>query len=191
MKVLRNYLFLFIFITTACSEVEIKTANGFELVKLPDSTYVFLNKNSSLTYNENFNDRQVKLEGEAFFDVTKGEDPFIVKTSLSEITVLGTTFSVRSTDNDLKVQVKKGTVEVKAKDQVEKLQPGQQVSIANNKLKKSKADLDYEVWLSAMHIELHKLGKEFRRGAKAFRKDSRRIGNALKKEAQKLKKDLK
>lgn len=194
MKNIHNYIFIFLLllIATACSDVKIETADSYELVELPDNSYVFLNKNSYLAYDENFNNRYVKLEGEAYFDVTEGETAFIVNTSMGEIKVLGTEFSVRSTNNDLKVQVKKGTVEVKAKDQVEKLDRGQQASINknSNKFKKAKADVDYEVWLSDMHIELNKLGKEFRRGARILGKESKKVTKDLKKETGKLKKSL-
>ena len=41
--------------------------------RLPDGSRVWLNENSSLTFDTNFLDRTVVLEGEAFFDVTKME----------------------------------------------------------------------------------------------------------------------
>ena len=56
---------------------------------LPDGTIGWLNSNSSVKYNGNFNsDRQVTLKGEAFFDVFKDKKrPFIVNTN--EVTVKG------------------------------------------------------------------------------------------------------
>ena len=44
-----------------------------KIVILPDSTHVWLNKSSFLSYPENFgaNERKVTLEGEAYFEVAK------------------------------------------------------------------------------------------------------------------------
>lgn len=64
---------------------------------LPDSTQVFLNMGSRLYYSSRFNGktRQVRLEGEGFFNVTKDASrPFIVKASDLDIQVLGTEFTV-------------------------------------------------------------------------------------------------
>jgi transmembrane sensor len=67
---------------------------------LPDGSTVWLNSDSKLTYNNNFNSgvtREVNLEGEAFFDVSKNcRHPFIVHTSGIDIHVLGTAFDVKS-----------------------------------------------------------------------------------------------
>ena len=68
-------------------------------VTLPDETRVWLNSNSTLSYPESFRrkNREVKLEGEAFFDVTSDkEHPFIVQTKDCRIKVLGTQFDVEA-----------------------------------------------------------------------------------------------
>ena len=68
-------------------------------VILPDETKVWLNSNSTLSYPESFRRkyREVKLEGEAFFDVTSDkEHPFIVQTKDCRIKVLGTQFDVEA-----------------------------------------------------------------------------------------------
>lgn len=52
-----------------------------KVIQLPDGSQVFLNKNTALTYPEKFrrNNRQVKLTGEGFFEVTKNpHKPFVV-----------------------------------------------------------------------------------------------------------------
>lgn len=66
-------------------------------ITLPDGTIVHLNSESKLTYTPEFNGklREVSLEGEAFFEVTPNkEKPFIVKTSVFDVEVLGTSFNV-------------------------------------------------------------------------------------------------
>jgi transmembrane sensor len=68
-------------------------------VVLPDGSEVWLNRNSRLTYQGDFNkeNRLVKLEGEAFFDVTKNpQEPFVVQTGKAQIKVLGTSFNVEA-----------------------------------------------------------------------------------------------
>ncbi|MBK9014040.1 MAG: FecR domain-containing protein [Saprospiraceae bacterium] len=68
-------------------------------LELADGSKVWLNAQSSLqffTENEG-KDRRVELTGEAFFEVAKNpQRPFVVKTNLGEVTVLGTSFNVRS-----------------------------------------------------------------------------------------------
>jgi len=68
-------------------------------VILPDSTKVWLNSASKLTYSNFGTDgtRTVHLEGEGFFSVTKdSKHPFIVVTKDYKVKVLGTKFNVRS-----------------------------------------------------------------------------------------------
>ncbi len=82
-------------------------------VKLPDDSRVKLNAGSSIIYEENwFNThRKVKLKGEAFFQVTKG-NTFRVVTKEGIITVLGTSFNVKSRDEKLDVICYSGKVKV-------------------------------------------------------------------------------
>ena len=74
---------------------------------LPDGTTGWLNSNSSVKYNGNFNtDRQVTLNGEAFFDVFKDKKrPFIVNTNEVNVKVLGTRFNIASYENEKNVEV--------------------------------------------------------------------------------------
>ena len=70
---------------------------GEFFVCLSDGTKVWLNADSELKYPVQFvgETREVSVKGEAYFEVTKQEGkPFIVKTSLGNITVLGTQFNV-------------------------------------------------------------------------------------------------
>ncbi|HBB50277.1 MULTISPECIES: FecR family protein [Barnesiella] len=70
---------------------------------LPDGSKVHLNGGSKLSYNAAYNGRlrEVSLEGEAFFDVKQDkEKPFIVKTSVFDVEVLGTSFNVSAYDDE-------------------------------------------------------------------------------------------
>jgi len=71
-------------------------------VTLPDSTKVWLNAGSRIEYPEVFDAaaRQVKLCGEAYFDVTRrAKQPFYVLTEKIQIQVLGTRFTVSDYQN--------------------------------------------------------------------------------------------
>lgn len=64
---------------------------------LPDGSLVLLNENSRLTYAKDFSVREVRLEGEAFFEVTKQNgQSFEIKTQTTKTRVLGTSFNVRA-----------------------------------------------------------------------------------------------
>lgn len=76
--------------------------------KLSDGTMVNLNANSKLIYPKKFDgkNREVYLEGEGFFDVTENaQKPFIVTTGDIQTRVLGTTFNVKASSNQDRVQV--------------------------------------------------------------------------------------
>ncbi|GAA4312403.1 FecR domain-containing protein [Mucilaginibacter gynuensis] len=84
-------------------------------IKLSDSSTVTLNAASKLKYPEHFDGktREVYLEGEAFFDVAHDPaHPFIVHTSKIKVSVLGTSFNVRSYGGDKKVTVAVATGKV-------------------------------------------------------------------------------
>lgn len=88
---------------------------------LPDGTSVTLNGSSKLSYNTDFNEkvREVNLEGEAYFDVTKDtKHPFIVHTSSIDIEVLGTLFNVKSylQDSTIEATLLRGSIEVYNKE---------------------------------------------------------------------------
>ncbi|MEP0366854.1 MAG: FecR family protein [Cyclobacteriaceae bacterium] len=101
--------------------LEKKTTYGQKLTfSLPDGTLVKLNAGSKLIYPESFgvNTRNVELEGEAFFDVTRDtKHPFVINTKEIAVQVLGTSFEVSSyPDNaEKQVAVRSGKVMVKEK----------------------------------------------------------------------------
>lgn len=66
---------------------------------LEDGTVITLNKNSRLSYSDKYgkDSRNVKLEGEAYFEVAKDSNkPFQVEMNGASITVLGTHFNVKA-----------------------------------------------------------------------------------------------
>lgn len=107
-------------IKTGIQQVYVKPGSKTKII-LPDGTVVRLNGSSKLTYNNAFNNnvREVALEGEAYFDVTKDSNhPFIVHTSNIDIKVLGTLFNVKSygEDQTIETTLLKGSIEVYDKD---------------------------------------------------------------------------
>lgn len=71
---------------------------------LDDGTKVWLNANTTLSYPENFEGkkRQVKLSGEAYFEVARDTNrPFMIDAGKTAIKVLGTSFNVRAHPDSL------------------------------------------------------------------------------------------
>lgn len=79
--------------------------------QLPDGSTVELNASTHLSYHPYwwFISREVKLEGEAFFQVEKGKK-FKVQSSLATTEVLGTTFNVFARGEDYVVTCHTGSV---------------------------------------------------------------------------------
>lgn len=105
------------------------------IIELPDASTVDLNANSILTFNESNWDknREVQLNGEAFFKVAKGQK-FDVITSDGKISVLGTQFNVKQRESNFKVTCYEGLVGVTYKNKTVKLKPGYTFQIIDGKL---------------------------------------------------------
>ncbi|MCR6719702.1 MAG: FecR domain-containing protein [Chitinophagaceae bacterium] len=108
-------------------------------VQLPDGTQVWLNADSRITYNEEFQGRirEVNLVGEAYFDVVRDEErPFVIHTNVIDIKVLGTAFNVRSyaDEKNTETSLVRGSVEVTIRNHPEKkftLKPNDKLIINN------------------------------------------------------------
>lgn len=90
-------------------------------ITLPDGSLVWVNSGSKLSYASNFNgkNREVFLNGEAYFEVTKNASkPFVVHTSGIDIRVLGTAFNVKAFDVEPTIEATliHGSIEVLKKD---------------------------------------------------------------------------
>lgn len=73
---------------------------------LPDSSKVWLNKNSELSYSDNFAERIVTITGEAYFEVKKANNkPFTILSGSSKTVVLGTSFIVKNIKETRDVEV--------------------------------------------------------------------------------------
>jgi ferric-dicitrate binding protein FerR (iron transport regulator) len=109
-------------------------------VLLPDSSVVYLNSGSKLTYSTEFRQqsRKVILEGEAFFSVTRDEKrPFRVKTKDMEIEVLGTKFNVKAYPNEdiVSTTLVEGSVHVFSQQQDAVIKPFEKIVLDKSSMK--------------------------------------------------------
>lgn len=93
-------------------ELANQTSETIHLV-LEDGTRVYLAPGASLSYNVTTlpESREVRLSGDAYFDVMRNEDkPFFVRTGNIGVKVLGTAFSVSSSPDVSQVVLERGMV---------------------------------------------------------------------------------
>ena len=111
-------------------------------IKLADNSVVYLGAGSKLIYPAQFtgNSREITLQGEAFFEVTKNpKKPFVIHTGNIRTWVLGTSFRVNAfADKPLFVEVATGKVRVdqrhaKGKTSLAVLTPGERLNWDNHK----------------------------------------------------------
>lgn len=147
---------------TSPKQVEQTLSNGYcvvstpaattTLVTLSDGTRVMLNANSTLEYPASFDDaevREVRLKGEAHFEVTKNPHrPFVVRAGEMQTQVLGTIFDVKAYRKDApKVTLMQGKVKVSNADTEVEMRPGQTATLQSDKIVVSKASPSASDWL--------------------------------------------
>ena len=115
------------------SSVELQSEDSPIEVPLLDGTQITLNKNTALDYSQKLfaSQRKVNLKsGEAFFDVERNENkPFIIQNEKVQITVLGTSFHVKTSLNTTEVIVVSGSVQVEIDGKKEVLKPDEKLSV--------------------------------------------------------------
>lgn len=108
--------------------VTVHTLTGeSKLVQLPDGTKIWLNPSSSLEYPLVFSNekREVRLSGEAFFEVARNPDlPFIIHSGMLQTKVLGTSFNIQAYDNqeNIAITVVTGKVKVSNNKKVDNIE---------------------------------------------------------------------
>ncbi|MCI1778859.1 MAG: DUF4974 domain-containing protein [Bacteroidales bacterium] len=101
------------------SNIVVEAPRGSRVkLHLPDSTLIWLNAGSSLSYSQGFGirDRKVELEGEGYFEVAHNKKmPFLVRSRNIEIKVLGTRFDFRDykEDTEAAVTLMQGSISLK------------------------------------------------------------------------------
>lgn len=144
------------------NEIKIPYGKTF-VITLSDGTEVSMNAGSSLKYPVQFikgHNREVVLEGEAFFDVTKDKKhPFIVKTRGVNVKVLGTKFNVSSykEDADVNTVLVEGSVSLSSKttpNENAMLVPGEKGTWNTNKKAIAVEKVDTRIYTEWMTGEL-------------------------------------
>ena len=124
---------------------------------LPDNSKVILNSASTITYKKNFDvdHRILHLEGEAYFEVKNLTSSFIVSTQYGDVTVLGTTFNVKSRDDEFEVGVNTGEVKVSNKKSFLRLSAQQCIMNKTDFNMKNIIDIAYDKYPGWINQELH------------------------------------
>ncbi len=108
---------------------------------LSDGTRVWLNSNTTFAFPGHFtaNTREVKLDGEGYFDVAKNEaQPFVVHSGRYDVKVLGTEFNVTSyaANREFETSLLSGSVELRKEGSAEVLvlRPNERAYVRNDQL---------------------------------------------------------
>ena len=122
--------------------IEIRTNPGMiTSTILPDGTHVILNSNSTIVYPSHFDEksRNVQLNGEAYFEVTKNSrQPFMVRTPQKAVVkVYGTQFNVESYSDDstFATALMEGAVKITAGNYQCQLKPNQMAYLKDGEIK--------------------------------------------------------
>jgi ferric-dicitrate binding protein FerR (iron transport regulator) len=122
---------------------------------LPDGTKVWLNAGSKLSYPVLFSDkyREVKLSGEAYFEVKKDKNwPFVVNSENMNIVVTGTTLNCNAypENNQIQTVLVEGAVTVmnQSATETEIIAPGELAVFDRNSQKIAKTKVDLEKYIA-------------------------------------------
>lgn len=129
-------VFSILFLINQLNYEKLITSKNNLTFQLPDQSEVVLNTNSKIRYKKyNWNNNRIlKLEGEAFFKVKKGQ-LFSVETNLGTVEVLGTQFNVKAINNKFEVRCFEGKVRVKKGKNSHILTQKMAISFNNKKTK--------------------------------------------------------
>ncbi|PRD52608.1 FecR family protein [Sphingobacterium gobiense] len=134
--------------TGAQQSVQVKTPLGGQYqLMLADGSQVWLNAGSELTYNTGFgtDNRALRLEGEAYFDVVKNPDlPFTVEINGQQVEVLGTAFNISAYTEEpmVKTTLQRGSLAVANDSQKLILKPNQQAILDKDAQKIATRDVN-------------------------------------------------
>lgn len=128
--VVAGYLYFNSLATTISTEIAEK-----QNFLLPDNSEVALNANSTIVYSKSDwkAKRELTLNGEAYFKVTKG-NTFSVNTPLGVVTVLGTQFNVFARNDLFYINCYEGLVSVTFNDTLIELPAGSMLKVENGSI---------------------------------------------------------
>ncbi|MEL6590304.1 MAG: FecR domain-containing protein, partial [Bacteroidota bacterium] len=114
-----------------------------QTIQLADGSVVKLNANSNLRYAKD-QEREIWLEGEAFFEVSKQNgQSFVVHTNKGDVQVLGTQFNVLEREERFAVTLMEGKVAFKQRQKAPiAMRPGQQIYLIGGDIQRKLVDLE-------------------------------------------------
>ncbi|MBI4418005.1 MAG: FecR domain-containing protein [Ignavibacteriales bacterium] len=137
---------------------EVATERGQRVrLKFADGTKVTLNAASSVRFPEKFGNgsREIRLQGEAYFDVSRMENsPFVVHAGDAKVQVLGTGFNVKAWPDEDRVEVvlARGKVAVRSDKKPDSgevvLAPGQRSVVHEGEIPTAPQAVDLEKHLA-------------------------------------------
>jgi len=128
-------LFMLVNKNTEPKEMVAQTGQNVLVDTLPDGSVITLNKRSTITYPSKFkgNTRAIALKGEAFFNVAPDKKkPFIISVNDVQVTVVGTSFNIKSENGNTEVVVETGIVQVTKLGKTIELIAGEKIIISAN-----------------------------------------------------------
>jgi len=151
-------LFMLINKNTEPKEMVAQTGQNVLIDTLSDGSVITLNKRSTVTYPSKFkgNTRAIALKGEAFFNVAPDKKkPFIISVNDVQVTVVGTSFNIKSENGNTEVVVETGIVRVTRAGKTVELNAGEKIVMdANdsNTIKEKVTDKLYNYYRSKVFV---------------------------------------
>ncbi len=104
---------------------------------LPDNSRIVLDFESSFSYPRYWWKHEVSLNGNAYFEVEKGEN-FTVKTKYGKVKVLGTRFNIEETSDGLLIECFEGKIKFKTKRNEQHIDAGSAIVLKGEKIEVKK-----------------------------------------------------
>ena len=150
--------FILVIKNSVPKEMVAQTGQNVLVDTLSDGSVITLNKRSTITYPSKFkgNTRAIALKGEAFFNVTPDKKkPFIISVNDVQVTVVGTSFNIKSENGNTEVVVETGIVRVTRAGKTVELNAGEKIVMdANdsNTIKEKVTDKLYNYYRSKVFV---------------------------------------
>jgi transmembrane sensor len=127
---------------------------------LADGSRVYLNSGTEMEFPSSFTGqtREIKVTGEVFIEVAKGEKPFILHTPNSRVTVYGTSFNISSyaDEKSESIVLVNGSVKVTSMNSSLILKPNEMAEIENGTIQHRMVDVaEYISWKNG-YMQLNK-----------------------------------
>jgi ferric-dicitrate binding protein FerR (iron transport regulator) len=119
----------FFFYKNTQAEEKVFYADQPGINMIENGSEVILNEKSNFTFN--FEQNNLELKGEAFFDVSPQEKAFTIDTEHGRITILGTSFNVNTTENSTTLYMHEGKVKFEYSGETYFLSQGEKITIGD------------------------------------------------------------